>query len=403
MTKVKVRTKSISGGRESLYLDFYPPIPHPETGKETRREHLNLFVFSETDTIEERYLNKSGNQVIRFTPVLDKNGKEKKVKLSEFEKEHNKETRALAENIKARRQLEIQSGNYGFLPSSKKDADFIKYFEGLTNKKEGSTAELWNATLIHLKNFAGDKLRFTNLNEQLCNDFKEFLLTVPSSRFKKKKLSQNTANIYFSKFKTAIKQAHQEGYLQNDLNAKIKPIPILEVTRNFLTLDELQTLANTECDPPVLKQAALFSALTGLRFSDIEKLIWSEVRKDGDSYSLHFLQKKTKGNEVLPIPEQAFKLMGERKEPKQKVFEELEYSGQFATQVKFWVLKAGIHKDITFHCFRHTYATLQLSLGTDIYTVSKMLGHRELRSTQIYAKIVDKKKQEAANKIKLDL
>ena len=66
-------------------------------------------------------------------------------------------------------------------------------------------------------------------------------------------------------------------------------------------------------------------------------------------------------------------------------------------------MKAGISKTITFHCARHTYATLQLSLGTDIYTVSKLLGHRELKTTQIYAKIIDEKKQEAANRIKLNL
>ena len=67
------------------------------------------------------------------------------------------------------------------------------------------------------------------------------------------------------------------------------------------------------------------------------------------------------------------------------------------------MLKAGITKNITFHCARHTYATLQLTLGTDIYTVSKLLGHKELRTTQIYAKVIDDKKKEAANKIKLDL
>ena len=67
------------------------------------------------------------------------------------------------------------------------------------------------------------------------------------------------------------------------------------------------------------------------------------------------------------------------------------------------MMKAGITKTITFHCARHTYATLQLTLGTDIYTVSKLLGHKELRTTQIYAKVIDDKKKEAANRIQLDL
>ena len=402
MTKVKLRTKQISGGKNSLYLDFYPPILHPETGKQTRREHLNLFIFSETEIIEERYLNASGNQTMRFTPALDRNGKEKKIRLSEGEKTHNKETWALAENIKAKRQLEIQSGNYGFLPNSKKNTDFIDYFNDLKNKREGSTAELWNATLTYLKNFTGGTLRFANLNERFCNEFKDFLLSTSSLRYTKK-LSQNTANIYFSKFKTAIKKAYEDGFLQVDFSVRVKPIPILDVEKRYLSLEELQKLAKTDCHLPILKQAALFSAMTGLRYSDIEKLVWAEVRKDGEEYALHFMQKKTKGQEVLPISEQAFSLLGERKDPNRKVFEGLKYNGQLAVQVKLWTLKAGITKDITFHSFRHTFATLQLTLGTDIYTVSKMLGHRDLKTTQIYAKIVDKRKQEAANRIKLDL
>ena len=70
--------------------------------------------------------------------------------------------------------------------------------------------------------------------------------------------------------------------------------------------------------------------------------------------------------------------------------------------LKRWIQSAGITRNITFHCFRHTYATLQLSNGTDIYTVSKMLGHRDLKTTQIYAKIIDKTKLEATDKIKID-
>jgi site-specific recombinase XerD len=105
----------------------------------------------------------------------------------------------------------------------------------------------------------------------------------------------------------------------------------------------------------------------------------------------------------LPISEQAFKLLGERKEPTERVFEGLIYSTNLNKHLKRWILRAGITKDITFHCFRHTFATLQLSHGTDIYTVSKMLGHKDLKTTQIYAKIIDDTKRKAADKIKLDM
>ena len=66
-------------------------------------------------------------------------------------------------------------------------------------------------------------------------------------------------------------------------------------------------------------------------------------------------------------------------------------------------MNAGVQKHLTFHAFRHSFATLQLQAGTDIYTVSKMLGHKNLKTTQIYAHIVDEQKRQAASKIKLDL
>lgn len=62
-------------------------------------------------------------------------------------------------------------------------------------------------------------------------------------------------------------------------------------------------------------------------------------------------------------------------------------------------MRAGILEDITFHCARHPFAVMQLNLGTQIYTVSKLLGHKELKTTQIYARILDEKKREAVNKI----
>ena len=170
-----------------------------------------------------------------------------------------------------------------------------------------------------------------------------------------------------------------------------------------MTLEELKILFDTECEQNVLKRASIFSALTGLRWSDINKLAWSEVQHSNDyGWYIRFRQKKTKGAETLPISDQARDLLGEIDEPTERVFKGLKYSAWHNLKLQQWVMKAGISKTITFHCARHTYATLQLTLGTDIFTVSKLLGHKDLRTTQVYAKIIDEKKMEAANRIKLD-
>ena len=97
--KVFLRNKNISDGRSTLYLDFYPPIPHPLTGKATRREFLKLYVYQKPK--------------------------------GEAEREHNKDTKLLAENVRAQRQIAIQNGNFGFMMPSNKKQDFLQYFKDI--------------------------------------------------------------------------------------------------------------------------------------------------------------------------------------------------------------------------------------------------------------------------------
>lgn len=231
-TKVTLRKKAISGDRQSLYLDFYPEIIHPDTGKPTRREFLGMYLYDKAKT-----------------PV---------------DKEQNKNTLALAENIKAHRQLEIQRGEYGFLSDRKKKADFVAYFEALAEKRSGSNSDNWKSTLNYLKDFTGGSLSFSELTEHKGNDFREFLQHTKTKRSTKAKLSPNAIVSYFTKFKVALKQAYKEGYLETDINSRLTNPRPQETNREFLTLEELNQLANTECVMPYLKEAALFSALTGL-------------------------------------------------------------------------------------------------------------------------------------------
>lgn len=378
-TKVTLRQKKISGNRQSLYLDFYPAIPHPETGEPTRREFLGLYLFDKAKT-----------------PI---------------DKQHNKETLQLAEQIRQKRENYLNKPEIytGYELEQKRikergEQNFVAYFKTLADKRKASNHDNWVSAYNYLETFTKGNLKFADLNEKFCNEFKEYLLTTKSNKSSKTTLAQNSAVSYFNKLKATLKQAYKDGYLTTDLNAKIEPIKQAETRRNFLTIEELNSLVKTECNNPLLKRAALFSALTGLRFSDIKNLVWGELEYiEGNGYFIQFKQQKTKGVEMMPISEQAYSLLGERKKPTDKVFEGLTYSAYENKHLYQWIGAAGITKDITFHCFRHTFATLQLSKGTDIYTVSKMLGHRELKTTQIYAKIIDQTKREAADKIKLDL
>lgn len=364
MIKVFLREKKISSGRKSLYLDFYPPIVNPETNKQTRRQHLRIFIYEKPK--------------------------------NELQREHNKFTKNLGEQVRAKTQIQVQQESFGFVTIQNKQKSFLKYFEEITEGKKKlskSSFDNWNSVYNYLKRFTFGQCRFADITPQFCEKFKDFLLDRDG-------LSQNTTSNYFDKFKIAVRLAFESKRLSTNPADGIKTIPMLETQREFLTLEELQKLAKTPFEREELRRAALFAALTGLRFCDIEKLIWSEIQySEENGYYIRFKQRKTKGAETLPINKQAFTLLGECKNNSSRVFPTIKY--WHCSYLKDWIADAGITRRITFHCFRHTFATLQMTLGTDIYTVSKLLGHKNLQTTQIYAKIIDEKKREAVNKISL--
>lgn len=399
--KVTLRQKPISKGRSSLYLDFYPAVLNSETGELTRREFLKMYVH-EPIKYKKRTLP---NGTVKQIPVYSENP----IQNQTIEQE-NSSVLAIAEQIRLKREnhlnkpeiySEFEKERLRIQEAGKQN--FVEYFRKLAKKRKSSNYDNWNSALKYLESFTKGTLFFADLNEAVLEDFKDYLLNTKSTRSDKTTLSQNSAVSYFNKVKAALRQAYKDGIFQTDLNAKIQPIKEAETRREYLSIEELNKLVEKPCIDPIIKRAAIFSALTGLRFSDIQKLTWGEVEHvSGQGYFLNFKQQKTEGIENHPISEQAFNLLGERGELESKVFRGLKYSAYQNKHLAQWIGSAGITKNITFHCFRHTYATLQIFYGTDIYTVSKMLGHKDLKTTQVYAKVASKLKQEAANRIQLN-
>jgi integrase len=214
-----------------------------------------------------------------------------------------------------------------------------------------------------------------------------------------KPLSQNSKVSYFNKLRACINQAFEDRIIPINPLRGVEGFKQDETERAYLTLDEVKKLSKTACKYPVLKRAFMFSCLTGLRKSDIEKMTWSEIQKLGDHTRIIFKQKKTGGQEYLDINKQAETYLGEPGKSTDRVFAGFRYNSQTLLELRRWALASGISKDFTFHAGRHTFAVMMLDLGADIYTVSKLLGHKELSTTQIYAKVLDKKKQDAVNLI----
>ena len=406
-TKVTVRLRKVENRKEwYVYLECYPVFVPGKKQPQRIREYFNRTVTSvEWD---KKRTARTSETAKTYKPKRDDNG----VILCRSEKD--RETMLYADSVRKLRQREHDTVDlYSETDAAqaeqkeKMQQNFIDYFEEVIKKRHARSSDSirknWKHTLDLLKKHIGQTLPFSKIDIRFAEDFKLFLMSAPCGGKKSGAITQNTASTYFAIFKSALKQAFVDGYFTIDLSAKIKGMAKLQTRREFLTTEELNQLAATPADDDTMKRAALFSALTGLRHCDIQKMQWKELQINGEQITLNFTQQKTKGVEYMPISKQAFQLCGAPGKPNDLVFNKLRNLSFLAYPLNKWLQAAGITRKITFHCFRHTFATLQLTGGTDIYTVSKMLGHSDLKTTQIYAKVIDKKKQKAAETIKLNL
>jgi integrase/recombinase XerD len=317
-----------------------------------------------------------------------------------LQKQENKQNLELAKNIKSKREIDIKNNEFGFLTNTKLNSNFLQYFNKLTEDRLSSIGNYgnWDSTLKHLNQYTNKRVLFKDIDESFCEGFKDYL----TNKVKKnngESLSSSSVSSYFNKFRASLKQAVKDKIILYNPSVDVKIPKVKEKEREYLSIEELKQLEKVECRYEVLKRAFLFSCLTGLRWSDIHKLKWKEVHFTNKIGRVHYYQQKTKNLEYLDISEEALSYLGEKSNDENKPFEGLKYSSYFNVALTQWMLKAGITKHITFHCARHTHATLLLTNGVDIYTVSKLLGHKEIKTTQIYARIIDKKKKEAVNKI----
>ncbi|AQX03596.1 site-specific integrase [Elizabethkingia anophelis] len=371
--KITLKRKNRKDGQISLYIEYYKGSTIDINGK---RIHLREFEYLKL------YLN-----------AEPKNAKEKK---------ENKETLELAENILAIRKTNYIQGKFDIKSTTKSKRTFLNYFAEITEEKQKQDSSNnygnWFSTFQHLKKIISPNMTFEEVDETFIKKVRNYIDYNARSK-SNLPLSQNSKYSYFNKFKAALRSAFDDGYLSINYATKIKSFDQAESQREYLTFEELQSLSKSPCKYEILKRAFIFSCLTGIRWSDINAMTWSEVRDEGENSRINFRQEKTDGVEYLSISKQARDLLSERQSPEERVFKGLKYSMTYNTEIVRWCNRAGIFKHITFHSARHTNAVLLLEGGADIYTVSKRLGHREIRTTAIYAKIVDKKMKEAAEMI----
>lgn len=321
------------------------------------------------------------------------------------DKEKNKETLRFAEAVRAKRLVDVQNGRYGFEEARKLNTDFLEYFAAMCEKRRENgtrTWLTWTSCLQHLRKYCKPGTTFKAVTKEWVQGFKDYLDKAIRERKyegKEKPLSQNTKMLYFEKFRVCLRKAYDEGIMSRNPLCGVTGFRKEETERAYLTIEEVRRMAREECCKPVLKRAFLFSCLTGLRKSDIERLKWGDVSEQGEYTRITFTQKKTGGLEYLDISPEAVRYLGERGKDEELVFKGFHYSARLLLELRLWATGCGITKPITFHSGRHTFAVLMLDLGADIYTVQKLLGHKDIHTTMIYADILDKKKQAAVSMI----
>ena len=359
---VRLRTKRLANGCESLYFDIY-------TGGRRSYEFLKMYLVPER------------------TPA---------------DKVQNAETLRTANAIQAQRIIELQNDAYGFTNSKARgNIDFVQYVERLAEKK-AHNREIKNA-IHHLKQYRPG-IKVKQVDKAYLLGFIDYL-----NRAKTKTgnpLRENTKWHYFGTVRTALNRAVSDDLIRenpaNRIDATDKPQKTAS-NREYLTLDEVKRIAAIPCTGigERVRRAFLFSCFCGLRFCDIRRLRWCDIQtiKDGRK-QIEITQQKTGEPLYLPLSDNALHWLPERgTAPDNSLVFALPVANSIGRYLRIFCKAAEIKKRVTFHVARHTNATLLLSYGVDIYTVSKLLGHTSVKTTQIYAKVIDENKRRAVDKI----
>lgn len=343
---VKIRSKKLKDGSLSLYLDIY------QNGQR-EYEFLKLYISPGT---------------------------------SKADKYKNNEVMKAANAIKAKRIIEIANGKAGIKKRAK--IRLCDYWKQVTERiKIINTLQSYNQAFDALCNCCDTEVFLGNIDKNYILCYTDYL---------KDKYKASTANLYLSKLNTILTEAEKDDLIERNPISKLKSTDRPKPTaakREYLTIEELSAITELYKGEDVILKAFLFSCFTGLRYCDIVTLCKDDI-KGGVIVKK---QQKTHNIVEIPISNEAEKYLDTPTGEHKLFFQMLPVVSTCNVRLKKAAKEAGITKNISFHTARHTFATALLTKGADLYTVSKLLGHNDIKTTQVYGEIVETKKAEAVN------
>lgn len=364
---VKIRTRKLSNGNESIYFDI--------TYKGQRKqEFLKLYLLA---------------------------GNTRDIKV------RNKETMAMVQQLKAKRTMDIQSERFDIYNKERGKILLLDWLWQLRDEAYGVKSANYmgtmKSTILHVEEFIGRrKVTLADVDKNFIYGFLKHMRTTPT--YRGAPLGQESIYTYYMCLCISLNKAVKRELIEKNpcdyIPSEDKP-KRLETHREYLTLEEVKRMMDTECKDVRVKRLFLFSCFTGLRYKDIHMLRWKNIVKVEEGvYQVELIQQKTKQLVTIPLSENAMKWLPEKgmDGEENRIFPMPETSCSY-DYLHDWAKKAGVKKNVTFHVARHTYATMLLYYGADLYTVSKLLGHTNIKTTQIYAKVMDESKRRAVSLI----
>ena len=372
--KIELRHRKLASGNESLYLDFY------EKGKRYY-ESLNLFLIPER-TENDRRVNEN---------TLKHALKIKAERILGVEKQVDDEEEKLPSKIFA----DYMDEHIIYIKDDKKLSD--SYVKNVTKTV--------NIVKSYLRYSNRPRMLLALVDKRFYQNFIRYVNDVyrNNKSDEPQELSPKTKLLIQTTLNSILNQAVKDGvlrknpYYELEKNEKFKKTPS---DRTYLEVNELNAMEGVNTGSPITKQTFMFCCFTGLRHSDMLALRWKDIQKTDDGLVIHVpSMQKTKKPVIVPLGEQALKWL-----PKQgdaanadKVFPNAPTLGCANRALKHMAKNAGITKLVTFHTSRHTFATLTITAGADIFTTSKLLGHTNVHTTEIYADVVMNTKVDAVN------